>query len=60
MHSPLVHYLDRRLYARKLVHMSGGLLLAALVLRLPYQWCVVLAVFVIILYWSISKRVSLA
>lgn len=60
MYSPLVRYLDRRLYPRKLVHMSGGVVSAALVLRLPPQWCVVLAVSVIILYWSISKRVSLA
>ncbi len=60
MYSPLVRYLDRRLFVRKLVHVCGGLLAALLVLALPARWCFLLAGLVIVAYWAISKRISLA
>lgn len=60
MYSPLVRYLDRRLFVRKLVHVIGGLVTAWLVLALPARWCFVLAGLVILGYWGISKRISLA
>lgn len=60
MYSPLVRYLDRRLFVRKLVHVAGGLVAASLVLLLPVAWSFVIAGLVILGYWSISRRISLA
>jgi dolichol kinase len=60
MYSPLVRYLDTRLFARKLVHVFGGSLCAALVLWLPALWIYLLGGMVIALYLVISRRLSLA
>ncbi len=60
MYSPLVRYLDSRLFARKVVHVLGGLAAAWLVLVSPLALSAGLAGAIIIAYWAISKRISLA